>query len=226
MLLLAAAWSAGWCGAVRADEVDLSLGLASSTVLRGVTLGDLTARSMVSYSSASGWLTSLGVAALQSRAQHDKWDAQLSPRFGYARVLGADWAWQSAYTHYAYPGSERLKRYAHHELAATLAYRDLLYLSIAGLRNAHVNSGEGRTSVAYEIVASHPLPYGLSATAGIGYRDALHASSEYAYGHGGISVRWGSAQADLLYIVTDTAVKRYVGSAAANRWVGNLTWRF
>ena len=71
-----------------------------------------------------------------------------------------------------------------------------------------------------------PRAPGLSATAGIGYRDALHASSEYAYGHGGISVRWAGAQADLLYIVTDTAVKRYVGSAAANRWVGNLTWRF
>ena len=63
-----------------------------------------------SYSTAAGWLTSLGVAALQSPARHEKWDAQLSLKFGHARVLDADWAWQSAYTHYAYPGSERLKR--------------------------------------------------------------------------------------------------------------------
>ena len=138
MVWFAAAASVGWCGAVRADEVDLSLGLASSTVLRGVVLGDLTARSMASYSTGAGWLTSLGVAALQSPARHEKWDAQVSlkvrPHPCPRRRLG----WQSAYTHYAYPGSERLRRYAHHELAATLAYRDLLYLSVAGLRRAHL----------------------------------------------------------------------------------------
>jgi hypothetical protein len=226
IVLLAALVPAGWGGAARADELDLSLGLSSSSVLRGVLLGDLTARSMASYNSAAGWLTGLGVAALQSPARHDKWDAQLSLKFGYARVLDADWAWQSAYTHHAYPGSERLKRYAHHELAATLAYRELLVLSVAGLRNARATSGESRSSVAYEIVASHPFPSGLSATAGVGYREALHAGTDHAYGHAGISVRWGSAQADLLYIGTDAAAKRRLGPAAADRWVGNLTWRF
>jgi hypothetical protein len=221
----AAAASVGWCSAVRADEAELSLGLASSTVLRGVVLGDLTARSMASYSTAAGWLTSLGVAALQSPARHEKWEAQVSLKFGYSRVLDADWAWQSAYTHYAYPGSERLKLYAHHEVAATVAYRDLLYLSLAGLRNVH-DFGESRTSVAYEIVANHPLQSGLSATAGIGYRAALHADYDYAYGNAGIAARWRGAQADLVYIATDSGAKRRLGSAAANRWTGSLTWRF
>lgn len=225
MVLFAAAASVVWCGAVRADEVDLSLGLASSTVLRGVVLGELTARSMASYSTAAGWLTSLGVAALQSPARHEKWDAQLSLKFGHARVLGADWAWQSAYTYHAYPGSERLRPYAHHELATTLAYRDLLYLSLAGLRNVHTY-GERRTSVAYEIVANHPLQSGLSATAGIGYRAALHANYDYAYGHAGIGARWRGAQADLLYIATDSAAKRRLGSVAANQWTGSLAWQF
>jgi hypothetical protein len=226
MVLFAVAASAGGCGTVRADEVDLSLGLASSTVLRGVALGDLTARSTASYSHASGWLVSLGVAALQSRTRHDQWNAQVSPRFGYTRVLDGDWTWQSAYAYHAYPGSALLKRYEHHELGATLAYRDLLVLSLAGLRSARPTSGEGRTSMAYEIVASHPLPAGFSATAGIGYRDALHASADHAYGHGGLSFRWRRAQADLLYIFTDEAAKRRLGSAADNRWVGSLSWRF
>jgi hypothetical protein len=221
-----AAVSAGWCGTLHADEVDLSLGLSSGSVLRGVVLGDLTARSAASYNHASGWLGSVGVAALQSPARHHQWDAQLSLKFGHARVLGADWAWQSAYTHHAYPGSQRLRRYAHHELAATLAYRDVLYLSLAGLRSAHVSSGESRDSVAWEVVGNHPFASGWSATAGIGYRDALQSSSHHAYGHGGVSVRWGRTQADLLYLATDAAAKRRLGSAAANRWVGSLAWRF
>jgi hypothetical protein len=224
-MVCAAAASLGWCGAVCADETDVSLGLASSTVLRGVVLGDVTARSTVSHRTATGWLGSLGLAALQSPTRHETWDAQLSLKFGYARVLGADWAWQAAYTHHAYPGSERLRSYAHHELATTLAFRDSLYLSVAGLRNVHT-FGQSRTSLAYEIVASHPLHSGLSATAGIGYRDSLHASSDHAYGHAGVSVRWGSAQADLLYIVADDAARRRLGAAAARRWVGNLTWHF
>jgi hypothetical protein len=226
IVLLATVLSAGWCDAVRADELDVSLGVASSTVLRGIALGDLTARSAVSYSTASGLLAGLGVAALQSRTRHDQWDVQLSPRLGYTRVLDADWAWQSTYAHHAYPGSERLKRYAHHELATTLAYRDLVYLSLAGLRDAHATLGERRTSVAYELVVSHPFASGLTPTAGIGYRDTLHASADHAYGHGGVGYRWGSAQADLLYIWTHDAAKRRFGSAAANRWVGNLSWRF
>jgi hypothetical protein len=225
MMWFAAAASVGWCSAVRADEVDLSLGLASATVLRGVLLGNLTARSSASYSSAAGWLTSLGVAAMQSPARHEKRETQISLKFGYSRVIDADWAWQSAYLHYAYPGSQRLKLYAHHELAATLAYRDLLYLSLAGLRNVH-DFGESRTSVAYEVVASYPLPSGLSATAGIGYRAALHADYDYAYGHAGIAARWRGAEADLLYIATDAAAKRRLGSVAANRWTGSLTWHF
>jgi len=225
MVLCATAASLGCCGAVHADEADLSLGLASSTVLRGVVLGELTARSTASYRTAAGWLTSLGVAALQSPARYDKWDAQLSLKFGHARVLNADWAWQAAYTHHAYPASERLRSYAHHELGTTLAYRDSLYLSLAGLRNVHT-FGESHTSVAYEVVASHPLHSGLSATAGIGYRDTLHAGSDHAYGHAGISVRWAGAQADLLYIAADHAARRRLGAAAARRWVGGLTWQF
>jgi hypothetical protein len=82
----------------------------------------------------------------------------VSEEFGYARVLGADWAWQSAYTHYAYPGSERLKSYAHHELATTLAYADLLYLSLAGLRNVRTFGDDRRAGSA----SRGYLPFRLS----------------------------------------------------------------
>jgi hypothetical protein len=204
----------------------MCLRLLRRDLLRGVVLGDLTARSVASYSSSSGWLASLGLAAMQSPMRHEKWDAQLVVKLGYARVLGPDWAWQAAYTNYSYPGVERLRRYAHHELGATLAYRDVLYLSLAALRSTGAASDENRTSVVYEVVASQPLSPGLSATAGIGYRDAVDGGSDHAYGHAGLSMRIGRAQADVLYMATDAAAKRRLGSAAVDRWVAGVTWRF
>jgi hypothetical protein len=226
LMSFAALVSAGWCASVHADETDLTLGISSSSVLRGVVLGDLTARSVASYSGASGWLANLGVAAMQSPMRHETWDAQLALKAGYARVLGSDWAWQAAYTLYTYPGVERLRRYAHHELGATLAYRDVLYLSLAALRTLRATSGENRSSVVYELVANQPLVSNLSATAGLGYREALDGGSDHAYGHAGLSWRLGRAQADLLYMATDAAAKRRLGSAAANRWVASVAWRF
>jgi hypothetical protein len=114
--------------------------------------------------------------------------------------------------------------YAHDELAATLAFRDMLYVSIAGLRNGRAAANESRTSVAYELVASYPLQPQVAANVGVGYRD--RRGFAYKYGHAGLGIRWGHTQADVSYIATDAAAKARLGAAAANQWVGSVTWRF
>jgi hypothetical protein len=223
MLVQGAAIAAGLCTTVRADELDLSAGVASHTILRGVVLGETTVRAAASYTTAGGWLAGVNVAGLRAEAG-DAWDPQLSLKAGYARLLRADWAWQWSYTHHAYPGSSRLATYAHDELATTLAFRDQVYMSIAGLRNRRAAASEGRTSVAYELVASYPLQPQVAANVGVGYRDRRRFS--YAYGHAGLGVRWGNTQADVSYIATDSAAKNRLGTAAANRWIGSVMWRF
>jgi uncharacterized protein (TIGR02001 family) len=224
--LLQAALLAGVpCAALRAESIDWSLGVASATVLRGIALGagGVDLQAAASYADAAGWRANLGVAALHSKPSNDRWEAQLFWRFGYARQIDDDWSAQLAHTRYAYPESSALRRYAHDELGATLAFRDLLYLSVASLRRTHYETSAGRYSVAYDVVARHALPSSVWAGAGLGYLDSRGSSFAYTYGHLGLGAQWGAVLAQLNYIATDDAAKRRYGDAASNRWAASLS---
>lgn len=214
------------CAAARADQIDLSFGVASSMVLRGVVIGDgaFTSQAAATYSVPSGWLAGLGAAALRKDAG-EGWDAQYFLKLGRARPLDADWSAQLAYIRYAFRPAHA-SGYRHDELGATLAYRDQLYVSIAGLHNPGTASGSSRRSVAYDLVLRHALNGHWAASGGIGYQHTRHADSAYAYGHAGLGLRWRAVQADLSYVATDSAAQARFGSAAANRWIASLTWTF
>ena len=216
-----------WTNA-QAEPIELSVGVASATILRGVALGEggVDAHVAASYADASGWRATLAATALHSEPSQQRWEAQLFWRVGYAHRLREDWSAQLAYAGYSYPGSEYLRRYGHDELGATLAYRDLLYLSVAGLRRDDAGSSGNRYSMAYDIVARHPLPAALTASAGLGRVDTRGSSFAYNYGHLGLDAQWGATQAQLSYIGTDSAAKRRFGEAASNRWTASLAWSF
>ena len=135
------------------------------------------------------WRASLGVAALHSQSsQRRRWDAQWFGRLGYAHRLDGDWSAQLALTRYAYPGAALLRPYAQDELGATLAWRDLAYLSIAGLRRSNVQgSGGGRDSVAYDFVLRQALPATLSFSAGLGHFETRGVQG-HAYTHGSVAL--------------------------------------
>ncbi len=229
MALLLAGWA---CAGARAEAVDLSFGVASATVLRGVALGEggVDAHAAASYSHPSGWRAALGATALHSNAASRRWNAQLFWRLGYAHRLDDDWSVQLAHVRYAYRGSALLRYYGHDELGATLAYRDLLYLSIAGLRRTRSIPGERRDSIAYDVVASHALPGALSASAGIGQVQTSGSGFAYTYGHLGLGAQWGTqwaaTRAQLSYIATSSAAKQRFSAAAADRWTASLGWDF
>ena len=215
-----------WDG-VRAEPIDVTVGVASSTVLRGVAFGDggVDAHAAATYIHPSGWRATLGVTALHSKLTRRYWDAQWFWRVGYARRLDDVWSAQLALARYTYSGST-LRRYGYDELGTTLAYRDLLYLSIAGLRRGDGQAAT-RSSVAYDLVARHALPAPLALSAGVGRLDSRGRSNDsYAYGHLGLDALWGTTQARLTYIATDAAAKRRFGEAAANRWITTLGWNF
>ena len=216
------------CAGTLAEPIDLSLGVASATVLRGIALGEggIDAHAAASYADSSGWRATLGATALHSKPSRQRWDAQLFWRLGYARRLDDDWSVQLAHAHYAYPGSSLLRRYGHDELGATLAYRDLLYLSAAGLRRAQASADGNRYSATYDIVARQALPFALSASAGLGHLESRGSSFAYTYGHLGLGAQWGTTLAQLTYIATDSAAKQRFGAAAENRWTASLGWNF
>jgi uncharacterized protein (TIGR02001 family) len=228
---LHAALLAALAGAsARAEPIEWSFGVASATVLRGIALGEggIDAHATAHYAHPNGWRATLGATALHSKASsRRRWEAQWFGRFGYAQRIDDDWSAQLAYARYAYPGSELLRRYGHDEFGATLAYRDLLYLSIAGLRRAHAGSSANRDSVAGDVVVRHALAAPWSADAGVGRLQTRGGSNyAYAYGHLGLGAQWGATQAQLTYIATDAGAKRRFGDAAANRWTASLGWRF
>ncbi len=209
-----------------AEPIEMSFGVASATVQRGIAIGvgGIDAHAAAHYAHPNGWRASLGATALHSRpSQRPQWDAQWFGRLGYAHRLDEDWSGQLAFARYAYSGSALLRRYAHDEVGATLAYRDLLYLSIAGLRRSHGGNG----SVAYDLVVRQTLPFALSASAGLGHLNSDgDVGYAYNYGHLGLGAQWGITQAQLSYIATSAAAKRRYGAAAANRWTASLDWRF
>jgi uncharacterized protein (TIGR02001 family) len=228
LLLHAALLATLPCASALAQPIDLSFGVASATVLRGVAVGEggIDAHAAASYAGSSGWRATLGATALHSRASRGRWDTQLFWRLGYARRLDDDWSVQLAHAHYAYPGSSLLRRYGHDELGTTLSYRDLLYLSVAGLRRTHSSVADGRDSAAYDIVARRALPAALTVSVGLGYLDSRGSSFAYAYGHLGFGAQWGATQAQLTYIATDSTAKQRFGDAGANRWAASLGWSF
>jgi uncharacterized protein (TIGR02001 family) len=227
LVLLQATMASGLADA-RAEPVEFSFGVASATVLRGVALGEggVDVHAAAQYAHPSGWRASLGVTALHSKVSRGpRWDAQWFGRLGYAHRLDDDWSAQLAGARYSYTGSDLLRDYAHDELGATLAYRDLLYVSIAGLRRSQARGG--RHSVAYDLVVRQALPAALSASAGLGRLEGGgDPGYAYSYGHLGLGAQWGLTQAQLSYIATSATAKQRFGSAASNRWTASLEWHF
>jgi hypothetical protein len=209
-----------------ADQTDFTLGIASSMVLRGVAVADggFTAQAAATHAVSSGWLAGFGAAALRSDAR-EAWDAQYFWKVGRARPLDADWSAQVAYIRYVFSPAHG-RGYRHDELSATLAWRDQVYVSVAGLRSPGAASAPDRRSVAADLVVRQPLHGPWAASAGIGGLHMRHADFSYAYGHAGVGLRLGSVHVDLSYLVTGAAAKARYGRAAENRWIGSLTWTF
>ena len=216
------------CAGTQAQETDLSLGVNSGVVTRGIAVGrdEPSVRATATYTAAARWFVGIGAASVRSPSDHAQ-AFLLTGKLGYAWPVSETWGAQVDLARYAYRSSPSLRAFGRDELSATLAYRDLVVMSIAGLRNARLADGGSRFSLAYDLTMRYPLRSALSLSAGIGYQD-LHRRSGfgYVYGHGGIGARLGAVQADIAYIVTDATAKTQFGASASNRWTAGLDWTF
>ena len=216
------------CSSVQAQETDVSVGLSTGPILRGLALGPegISAQMAASYYSAARWFVTLGATTLRQPSDAPR-TLQLTERVGYTWTLSSDWGAQLDYSHYAYPFASSLRPFEHDGVGATFAYRDLAFMSIAGLRKAHAGDDDDRWSFAYDLVGRHPLRPGLAMTAGGGYEDRHRQSGfGYAYGHVGLEARVDAAQLEVSYILTDNTAKARFGERASNRWTASLRWSF
>ena len=217
------------CSSVQAQETDLTVGLSTGPVLRGLALGPegISAHMAASYYSAARWFITVGATTLR-QASDAPVTLQLTERLGYTWTLSSDWGAQLDYSHYTYPLDSSLRPYEHAEVGATFAYRDLAFMSISGLRKTNAGYDDGsRWSLAYDLVGRHPLRPGLAMTAGVGYGDRHRQSGfGYAYGHVGLGARVDAAQLEVSYVMTDNTAKARFGASASNRWTASLRWSF
>lgn len=217
------------CGSVQAQETDVTVGLSTGPVLRGIALGPegISAQMAASYYSAARWFVTFGATTLRQPSNAPR-TLQLTERVGYTWTLSSDWGAQLDYSHYTYPLDSSLRPFRYDEVGTTFAYRDLAFMSISVLRRTNAGYDDGsRWSFAYDLVGRQPLRPGLAMTAGVGYEDRHRQSGfGYAYGHVGLGARVDAAQLEVSYILTDNTAKARFGARASNRWAASLRWSF
>jgi uncharacterized protein (TIGR02001 family) len=215
------------CGTSRAQETSLTLGLTSGVVTRGIQLGrgGPAVQASATYYSPQMWFASLSGATLG--APWNRAGTQVLGKLGRVWRFSPDWGAQLDFSYYTYPFDSPLRQYEHNELGATLAYRDLLFMSVSGQRGTRTDVYGNSTGAAYDAVVRYPLRADLALDAGIGYQQVHHQSSfGYTYGQLGLSTRIDMAQLAVAYIATSGVAKAQFGSNASDRWTASLTWGF
>ncbi len=215
----------------QAQGVGGALGLATDDVFRGLTLNDGQLSPQVDLHDVLGqWYGGLSAGGVR-RGHEAAAGAELIAYAGYQYRMGEDWTDQVTLRHYDYPGNPHRTRYDYDELGLSFAWRERLVLTVIGSPDTYSadyqgNYGSG-AAFCYELAARQPLPYALSATAGVGYYDLQHQiGTGYAYWSAGLQRRWRSWAFDLRYVGTDGTARDHFEHDAGDRAVLSVFWLF
>jgi uncharacterized protein (TIGR02001 family) len=219
---------------IQADESwSASAGATSNYVYRGIsqTYGGGAVQLGANYQNPLGWF----VGAWGSNVDPYPGDAsskELDLYAGANHALGADFTLRGTYTHYAYLRDPRQQHYDHNELAATIAYLDLVAATVSYQPDSSSYSLLGfarrRTTMAYEVTGRWPLRGGFALTAGGGYYD-LHDLFGVGYWAGdvGLSYVVRHLSLDLNRFFCDaTAARLYEDASANGVWAVSAVMHF
>ena len=210
-----------------------SLGATSDYVYRGISqTHDSGALQLgVNYQGAPGWF----VGAWGSNVDPYPGSApskELDLYAGVIRELGADFTVRGTYTHYAYLQDPRPIRYDHDEVAVTVAYLDLVSVTVSDQPDSTSYSELGlarrRSTVACELAARWPLRDGFAVSAGAGYYD-LHDLFGVGYWAGDVGLAFvrGRLTVNVSRFYGDPTVARLYEDASANgTWAVTGVLRF
>jgi len=214
--------------ASRAQQFDLTAGVSSSLVSRGIVLGrsEPSLQASAAYYAAGGGYVGLSAATLRFPSEEHR-AVQVAARAGWLLPLSGQWIAHAGVQHVAYPFDPSWNSFAYDEATVGLAYGDLAVASVSMLLHSDDYQAGSRVSAAADLVGRYPLARGFSLTGGLGVHD-MHCryGFAYAYGHAGIGWRQGRASVDLAYTFTDATAKAQFGSRAADRWTGAVLWHF
>jgi uncharacterized protein (TIGR02001 family) len=140
-------------------------------------------------------------------------------------TLGATW--------YSYPGDPRPVTYDYVEYSAGISWHDRVslhgyYAPRATLFSSAYRLLVHRATWSTELGFAQPLPRQYSATAGLGYYDAVGLDNAgYAYGNLAMGRDFGRIHAELSYVAVAVAAHRGYTQGPAGRPLSmSLAWRF
>lgn len=212
-------------------RVEGMVALTTDYVLRSVSRSDGSPalQADVHFQGQSGWLAGAWISSVDVN-QEDGGTVELSAYFGLSRPVAVGWSVTLLAAHYAYPRNTPDGLYAYDELTAGVAYRDLVFVTLAVSPNTPYESSPGlasdRTALSYEVALQHPLAGAWSAHGGLGYYD-LRGAEAYTYWNAGVSydfspwrveMAWFGAAPDTPAIVNEDTTRSH--------WAATLTWRF
>jgi uncharacterized protein (TIGR02001 family) len=219
----APAMAGGWGGAV---------GVATTYFYRGIALSGNSAslQADVHYSADTGWFGGAGASTIRLNPERNE-TAEIDAYVGRDWSFTPSWNARLTATHYQHPDTGLENEYNYDELMATLAYRDVLYLSASALPDLSFQSTRGYASnkpaFAYDATVNRPLWRMISARGGLGYFDVHRLFGVgYVYGNGGLAADFGSMHVDVSYIFTNASAKGLYPVAARNRWTADILWHF
>lgn len=226
-----ATWGLLYAGLGHTVDLQGSVGISSDNVFRGLTQSDGEASVQADgYLTATHWFG--GVAAESVKRQADQpTGAEAIGYVGYQQLLAENWSGALSARHYDYPGNRYRSLYHYDELSASIGWHQQLLLELIASPNAFAAAGYDRygrgMAFASELTGRQPLPYGLSADAGIGFYDLRQeVGTGYAYWSVGAGRQWRSWQLGVHYIGTNAQARHLFGTLAGDRVVASVAWFF
>jgi uncharacterized protein (TIGR02001 family) len=221
------AWAEGAVGG--------SLDLTSDYIFHGLSesQGDPALQGDIHYRSDSGAATAenfIGLWGSTISRSATGGSYELNAYLGRTFLVNSDSSATLTYVHYAYPDDHGKPRYDYDELAASWAYQDRLFATVAWTPDTarYSERGFGRCcrALSYDIAIHQSLGHAFTLTGALGY-DELSGASGYAYWNGGIAYAVGAWQLDLSYFAMQRRAEIAYGSVlAGDRIVGTIVWRF
>jgi uncharacterized protein (TIGR02001 family) len=209
-----------------------SVVVTTDYVFRGLsqTQNDGALQADLHYQWLAGWFAGAWGSNVRFEAP-DSPTREYNLYLGYARQLTQDWSGRATVTHYGYLGDST--NYNYDELAVSTDYQNRVFLTIAWSPNVtrysyNYGAAHHRTETSYELNASQPLKFGISAAAGVGYYDLTDLFGRtYWAANGGLVYAIRGFQLDVTYFWVSNEARAIFGAPSAyDHWVATLLWRF
>jgi len=183
------------------------------------------------YRSPAGWFAGLWASNINPGDDYTG-SVELNAYAGWTWALASDWRARLSYVRYLYPDATPGYNYDYDELAASVAFQDRVFATIAWSPNMVRSTSAGLdrrgNAESYELSFRQRIWRDLALAGGVGYYDLTNLfGSGYWSWSAALVYPIGGVEFNLSRFGTDSNARRLFGDQTAdNRWVLTAIWRF